>query len=364
MATTFLAIIVAVSNPAGTTLFSHLLNMGKMIAINVILFTIWTFIIGALFSFIYLPVPRLFLASFSYLFTATVTILVIAESGTLFSILIGILYSLIALGIGYFFILLAHRNVTKQTKSALIMIPLILGVGYLFINQLTIHQTEIPAIADHMEPMVDENPGMKGKYHYDFFTYGSGSDLHREEFAQSVDHVTPTVDASDFVKKWGEKRETFWGFNTSELPINGRVWLPDGEGTFPLILMVHGNHTMEYLSTSGYDYLGELLASRGFIAISVDQDFINYSSTYGSPDRNYELRTWMLLQHLVHLQTMNNTLDHDLYEKIDFQQVALVGHSRGGQAALMDADYQTFFPDDDRLKSLEEVNIKAVVAID
>src|SRR5699024_8293057 len=125
MATTFLAIIVAVSNPAGTTLFSHLLNMGKMIAINVILFTIWTFIIGALFSFIYLPVPRLFLASFSYLITATVTILIIAESGTLFSILIGIIYSLIALSLGFFFIFLAHRNVNKQTKSVIIMIPLI-----------------------------------------------------------------------------------------------------------------------------------------------------------------------------------------------------------------------------------------------
>src|SRR5699024_12685885 len=101
MATTFLAIIVAVSNPAGTTLFSHLLNMGKMIAINGILFVSWTFIVGALLSFIYLPVPRLFLASFGYLFTATVTILIIVLSGTLFSILIGMIYSLFTLGIGF-----------------------------------------------------------------------------------------------------------------------------------------------------------------------------------------------------------------------------------------------------------------------
>src|SRR5690625_6746829 len=75
MATTFLAIIVAVSNPVGTTLFSHLLNIGKLIVVNMILFPIWTMIIGALFSFIYLPFPRLFLASFSYLITATITIL-------------------------------------------------------------------------------------------------------------------------------------------------------------------------------------------------------------------------------------------------------------------------------------------------
>src|SRR5690625_1150498 len=273
------------------------------------------------------------------------------------------IYSLFALGIGFLFILLAHRNVRKQTKSALIMIPLILGAGYLFFNQWTIQQTEIPAIADHMEPMADENPGMKGKYHYDFFTYGSGSDLHRGEFGQSVDHVTPTIDASDFVKKWGEKRESFWGFNTSELPINGRVWLPEGEGTFPLILMVHGNHTMEYLSTSGYDYLGELLASRGFIAISVDQDFINYSNTYGSPNDNYELRTWMLLQHLVQLQNMNETPESNFYQKVDFQQVGLVGHSRGGQAVLMADDHQTFFNDEELLESMESIDIKGIVSI-
>jgi len=363
MATTFLAIIVAVSNPVGTTLFSHLLNIGKLIVVNMILFPIWTMVIGALFSFIYLPFPRLFLASFSYLITATITILMVAKSGTLFSILIAIIYGLIALGLGFIFILLSHKNVGKQTKSAVVMITLMLGAGYLLINQITHQQTEIPAIADHMEPMIDENPAHKGNFKYHFFTYGSGSDLHRDEFAENVDYITPTVDASDFVNKWREKRETFWGFNTSELPINGRVWLPEGEGTFPVILMVHGNHTMEYLSTGGYDYLGELLASRGFIAISVDQDFINYSSTYGSPNRNYELRTWMLLQHLVHLETMNNTIDHELYEKIDYQQVALVGHSRGGQAALMGADYKTFFPDDERLKSLEDMNIKAVVAI-
>lgn len=363
IATTFLAIIVAVSNPIGTTLSSHLLNMGKVIGINVLLFPICTIIIGALFSFIYLPVPRLFLASLSYLFIATVTILMIAKSGTLFSFMIGIIFSLIALLIGFLFIAFSHRNIRKNTKIAILATIFITGSIYLLFNQINIKQTDIPAIAEHMSPITDENPANKGNYNYTFFTYGSGHDLHRDKFGKNVDQVTPTVDASYFITKWDEKREKFWGFDPSQLPINGRVWVPEGDGTFPIILMVHGNHTMEYLSTSGYDYLGELLASRGFIAISVDQDFINFSSTYGSPNRNYELRTWMLLQHLVHLQDMNETTDHPLYEKIDFQQVALVGHSRGGQAVVMAADYKSFFEDDQRLESIENIDIKAVVAI-
>src|SRR5690625_775567 len=127
--------------------------------------------------------------------------------------------------------------------------------------------------------------------------------------------------------------------------------------------MVHGNHTMEYFSTSGYDYLGELFASRGFIAVSVDQDFINYSNEYGAPNDNYELRAWMLLQHLKHLQQMNNDPANHFYQKIDFNQVALVGHSRGGQAALMATDYTNFFNDDELLESMESIDIKAVVAI-
>lgn len=363
MATTIAAIIVAAGNPIGASLASHLLNVGMMIVINALLFSIWTIIVGALFSFIYLPIPRLFLASLSYTFISTVVILNVANSGTLFSFMIGIIYSLLALCIGFLFIVLFHRNIGKVTKGAILTILLISGASYLLFDQLDLNTRDIPAIADHIDTIIDQNPANRGNYDYRFFTYGSGHDLHREKFGPSVDQVTPTVDASDFITKWGKKREGFWGFNPSELPINGRVWQPEGEGPFPVILMVHGNHTMEYFSTSGYDYLGKLLASRGFITISVDQDFINYSNRFGSPNRNYELRAWMMLQHLVHLQNMNETANHPLYEKIDFQQVALVGHSRGGQAVHMAADYTTFFDDEDLLSSMENVEIKAVVGI-
>src|SRR5699024_10105810 len=142
----------------------------------------------------------------------------------------------------------------------------------------------------------------------------------------AVDQLTPGVDASDFIRTSSAGSESSWGFNQSNIPIHGRAWHPEGHGACPIILIVHGNHTMDHFSTSGYDYLGELLASRGFIAISVDQDFINYSNAYGSPNNNYELRAWMLLQHLVHLQEMNDNPSSPLYQKVDFQQTAVVGH--------------------------------------
>src|SRR5699024_1952323 len=149
------------------------------------------------------------------------------------------------------------------------------------------------------------NPAVNGDYDYSFFTYGSGKDIQRPEFGDTVDEVTETIDASDLITNWKDDRSDFWGYDETNLPINGRTWMPKGQGPFPVVLMVHGNHVMEEFSTDGYDYLGELLASRGFIAISVDEDFINYSNVSGSPNDNYKLRAWMLIKHLAELQQMN-----------------------------------------------------------
>src|SRR5699024_9571290 len=75
MATTALAVIQAIVNPIGASLTSHMINIGKTVAINGLLYITWTVVIGALLSFIYLPLPRLFLASYSYTMISTVFLL-------------------------------------------------------------------------------------------------------------------------------------------------------------------------------------------------------------------------------------------------------------------------------------------------
>ena len=42
-------------------------------------------------------------------------------------------------------------------------------------------------------------------------------------------------------------------------------------------MIVHGNHLMTDYSDPGYEYLGNLLASRGYIVVSVDENFLNGS---------------------------------------------------------------------------------------
>ncbi|MGG6310677.1 alpha/beta hydrolase family protein [Paenibacillus macerans] len=216
-----------------------------------------------------------------------------------------------------------------------------------------------------------DNPAEPGPYEVSTFYYGSGKDVWQPEYGADVDVKSKPVDASAYIKKWSVFRTTYWGFNQRALPVNGRVWMPDAaEGntdkrqTYPLVLIVHGNHLMEDYSDDGYAYLGKLLASRGFAVVSVDENFLNYSVWRGIPDNDMKVRAWMLLKHLQQIGEFAAEPGNPFYGKIDFGQIGLAGHSRGGQAVAMAADYKNWFSGDAALlKSLEPFRIRAVAAI-
>src|SRR5436309_3239080 len=149
------------------------------------------------------------------------------------------------------------------------------------------------------------NPADRGPYAVKSFYYGSGTDKQRLYFHDSVAIKTKPADASAFVSMQPEQaddRKNYWGFDTKKFPINGRVWYPDGAGPFPLVLVVHGNHNMKDFSDPGYQYLGEHLASRGFILASVDENFLN-----GNMRNENDARAWMLLEHLVSWRGFNDS---------------------------------------------------------
>lgn len=121
------------------------------------------------------------------------------------------------------------------------------------------------------------NPALRGPYQVHTLTYGNGTDRHRREYGEAVELTTSTFDVSAFVSGWTSSRTRYWGFGPEAVPLNATVWYPEGDGPFPLVLMVHGNAEMTRGSDQGYEYLGELLASRGYIFASIDQNFLNYS---------------------------------------------------------------------------------------
>ncbi|MDH5590084.1 MAG: hypothetical protein OEZ65_13995 [Gemmatimonadota bacterium] len=206
------------------------------------------------------------------------------------------------------------------------------------------------------------DPGVRGPYAVRTLYYGSGSDLRRPEYRDSVAIVTGVVDASKLVElgESAKERNAYWGFTPEEFPLNARVWYPEGPGPFPLVLVVHGNHDMKDFSDPGYDYLGELLASRGYILASVDENFIN-----GGIRGENDGRGWLLLKHLEAFRGFSEEEGNPFHGKVDMGNIALIGHSRGGEAVANAVAFNplSHYPDDASLAFDFGFDIKGVVSI-
>ena len=213
------------------------------------------------------------------------------------------------------------------------------------------------------------NPAEPGAYEVRTLTYGSGNNRRRPEFGKEADLTTEPVDATLLLPEWkgfkARMRKWYWGHGIEETPINGRVWYPEGSGSFPLVLIVHGNHGMEDYSDPGYAYLGELLASRGFITVSVDQNLINGSWSGDFRGKEMALRAWLLLEHLRVWREWNQSNGHRFEKRVDMDNIALIGHSRGGEAVSIAAAFNRlpYFPDDANVAFDYNFSIKSLVAI-
>jgi dienelactone hydrolase len=225
-------------------------------------------------------------------------------------------------------------------------------------------------------PLNLPDPSQLGEFEVLTLSYGNGADRHRPEYADEAELVTTSVDGSVFVSGWegtsGWLKTHYWGFDAESLPLNGHVWYPNGNGPFPLVLIVHGNHDAQDFSDPGYAYLGELMASRGFILASVDENFLNGSvldciniNLKGGLIEENDARGWLLLEHLRAWRTWNETSDNPFYQKVDMDNIALIGHSRGGEAAAIAAAFNRlpYYPDDATIAFDYNFNIRSVIAV-
>jgi len=263
----------------------------------------------------------------------------------------------------------------STVKKIFILTALVVTVGinvlvlfWLFDQGSTDHLVKTKSSASTVKSLDMPDPSLPGPYEVEYLTYGSGTDKKRPEFGEEVGIKTESVDASAFVKGskgWRMKlRHWFWGFDFEKFPRNGRVWYPSGSGPFPLVLCVHGNHNMADYSDLGYAYLGEHLASRGFIFVSVDENFFN-GHFFGSLKTENDGRGWMLLQHLKLWREWSRNEENLFHSVVDMDRIGLIGHSRGGEAAAIAGSFNrlSHYPDDATVAFDFDFNIRAIIAI-
>ena len=134
--------------------------------------------------------------------------------------------------------------------------------------------------------------------------------------------------------------------------IKGDVYYPiEATGPFPIIFMAHGNHYIFYNPANrdqesctqnpgwleipnhkGYVYFQKQLARMGIIAVSVD---CNSTNCFGGGILNIEERADLIIGSIDHFRTLNGDVSSIFNNKIDFQLVGLMGHSRGGDAVVL-----------------------------
>lgn len=369
--------LAALGMPTG---FGTLFDVVTAISLNTIALGLSSAGITAILAIAGLRVPRFTVGSLIYTGVVIYFILFFSEFGIMGSVIYSVVFTSFALGLGLLIGGLAHLRPRisrgKIRWGSLLAFTLTLTIVYAASGFPRVFPTLSGMDADravqtdgtddkdvHSLASTFPDPSEPGSYSYEPFTYGSGEDRHRIEFGDEVNERSSSVDASTFIKDWPWLRDKFWGFDETELPLNGRVWMPEGDGSFPLVLMLHGNHLMEKFSDEGYGYLGELLASRGIIAVSVDENFLNYSVWSGIPDQDMKTRAWVLLKHIQQLQKFSNEKGSFLYGKVNFQEITLLGHSRGGQAAAMAADRSQWFADNEGLPDADSYSVEAVVAL-
>ncbi|MDQ8736683.1 alpha/beta hydrolase [Paenibacillus sp. LHD-38] len=363
-----LAMLAAVLGmPTG---FGTGIDVFVFLTLNIIAMIASAKLLSFLYSMLYLPLPRRLLAAWTYASVETFLILYYAEFGIIMSVVISLAFTFTGMFAGVLMGYLLRMKIKPLSKAAFGLIfafaaaAAYVGLDWPGPSAVPHREVAQPISMEGTGGKLDlPNPSEPGGLAYQTFTYGSGNDKHRAIFGDKVGIPSTAVDASAYISKWSNLKTKFWGFDEHALPLNGRVWMPEGEGPFPLALIVHGNHLMEDFSDGGYGYIGELLASKGIITVSVDENFLNYSVWSGIPNNDMKVRAWLLLKHLQQIKQLNEEEGNFFTGHVDLERVALIGHSRGGQAAAMAADADRWFKEDQTLDSLNGILIESVVAI-
>lgn len=181
---------------------------------------------------------------------------------------------------------------------------------------------------------------------------------------ESDDITTDTLDFTifDSVEDRGGLsvvQDMFNDFDFENVPVKGQIWYPAGQTGCPVFFIVHGNHDSYVPSYMGYEYLGEYLASNGYVVVSVDENIIN------GTDEGNDKRAILLLENMKTILGLSEKSGNQISGLIDPERIAIGGHSRGGEmvaTAYLFNDLDAY-PDDGNVAFDYHFNITSIVAI-
>lgn len=140
--------------------------------------------------------------------------------------------------------------------------------------------------------------------------------------------------------------------------VHGEATIPEGDGPFPLVILMHGRHGTCAVSGSelllqpcpdagpmepvrsfqGYRYLAEHLASHGMAVLSVDANNVNdHDNTWGISSQASGGDYGATARARILFQVMDAVADGSIGSfatRIDERNVGLMGHSRGGEGVI------------------------------
>ncbi|WBW96146.1 hypothetical protein [Oceanirhabdus sp. W0125-5] len=159
-------------------------------------------------------------------------------------------------------------------------------------------------------------------------------------------------------------RMVYWDTDFKTLPMNGHIYYPEKKGSYPLVVVIHGNHSMEEPSELGYEYIGEFLSKRGYVVAMVDENYFNGSWSGGYSDEN-DGRAYLTLKHIEQIFKWNKEEGNPIQGKIDEKSVALIGHSRGGETAFLSKLFTEISeePEEYGVDFNFDIDIKSIIAL-
>ena len=256
---------------------------------------------------------------------------------------------------------LIGKRYTKFNGSVIVLGVVFIGVSIYFLNSKGFEDTYIKTYLqlEQSAPLLTEAESKKfqssvqgGEYTVLTATY----DLSDADITSKTVNLTSYAQNKGFA---GYVKEKYQGYGLNKVPLRGKIWYPRELKNCPTLFIIHGNHDYIEESYLGYEYLGQYLASYGYVMVSIDQNACNLLTNEN------DARAILLLENIKAVQKYNAQKDNPIYQKIDTQNIAIAGHSRGGEAVSIAYLFndEEVNPNNGKIKLDYHFNIKSVIAI-